>query len=114
MASQIWVFITRRSQQPLAAAPSPQGPAGTRRGSGERCSRVAPGSEGPSAAGPVRARGACAGHPRCAPGPGEDPGEPSPRVTECLVLLPPQTMDPHGGRRPCARPPSEDPSPPAC
>ncbi|CAN0130011.1 unnamed protein product [Rangifer tarandus platyrhynchus] len=27
MASQIWVFITQRSQQPFAAAPSPQGPA---------------------------------------------------------------------------------------
>lgn len=46
MASQIWDFITPRSQQPFALAPSPQGPPGTRRGRGERCSGLPPAAPG--------------------------------------------------------------------
>lgn len=98
MASQIWVFITQRSQQPFAAAPSPQGPAETRRGSGERCSRVPPGSSGPSAAGTVRVR---AGTGR--------PGWPGARASggrraDC----------PGSGRRAGrGHPPPDEPSPPS-
>lgn len=44
---------------------------------------------------------------------GSEGGGPSPR-SPSLFCFPPQTMDTHGGRRLGARPPAEEPSPPAC
>lgn len=42
------------------------------------------------------------------------PGRAEPPESPSLFCLPPQTMDPHGGRRLGARLPAEEPSPPAC
>lgn len=128
MASQIWVFITRRSQQPLALAPSPPGPAGTPRGGGERCGQApqalrgraalercecarGPGSRGAgtrTCSGEAR-RALRAGPPGLAAlGPAGvwgragrgPPGEPSLQVTECPLLA---SADDGPARRPPAR-----------
>lgn len=93
----------------------PPGSSGPERGQDGACARGPDGpARAPAAGGRAERSDLASGGGGWGDGRGRDPRAPRVRESPSFLCLPPQTMDLHGGRRLGARPPAEEPSPPAC